>query len=92
MFNKFIWNGGNDRVQRKLMCNEFSQCGLRMVDPYTYALAQKMTWVKHLIDDGFDSMWKTIELDTLKQFHPDVDILWNSCAPECVLKSCVIPN
>ena len=36
MFYKLIWNGGNDRVQRKLMCNDFGQCGLRMVDPYIY--------------------------------------------------------
>ena len=38
IFYRFIWNGGKDRVQRKLMCNDFSHCGLRMIDPYVFAL------------------------------------------------------
>ena len=29
-----------------------------LIDPYTYALVQKMTWVKCLLDDNFVSMWK----------------------------------
>ena len=54
---KFIWNGGKDRVQRKVMCNDYNQAGLRMIDPLTSATAQKMTWVKNLLDDNFDAPW-----------------------------------
>ena len=43
IFYSFIWNGGKDRVKRRLMCNDYSLCGLRMIDPYAYSLAQKMT-------------------------------------------------
>ena len=31
IFYRFIWNGGRDRVQRKLMCNDFRHCGLKMI-------------------------------------------------------------
>ena len=87
IFYRFIWNGGKDRVQRKLMCNDYSQCGLRMIDPYAYSLAQKMTWVKNLSDKNYDSTWKTIELDFLGKFHENNMILWTSHAPEVILRS-----
>ena len=48
IFYKFIWNGGKDRVQRKLMCNDFQSCDLRMIDPHSFSIAQKMVWVKYL--------------------------------------------
>ena len=60
IFYSFIWNGGKDRVKRRLMCNDYSFCGLRMIDPYAYSLAQKMTWVKCLLDKDYDSVWKRI--------------------------------
>ena len=60
MFYKFIWNGGRDKVKRNFLCNDYSQGGLRMIDPYAFALAQKMTWVKLLFDNSFDSFWKKL--------------------------------
>ena len=85
MFYKFIWNGGNDRVKRQLMCNDFSLAGLRMIDPYTFSLAQKMSWVKMLLDDNYDSLWKTIEMSIIDNFNDKRDILWKANAPEKVL-------
>ena len=85
MFYKFIWNGGNDRVKRQRLCNEYSMCGLRMIDPYIFSLAQKMIWVKQLLDDDYDSLWKHIELSVLDQFNNMRDILWKAHAPEKVL-------
>ena len=58
--------------REKLMCNDFRHCGLKMIDPYIFALAQKMTWVK--------------KLTFLKKFHDDPNILWISHAPESILK------
>ena len=87
MFFKFIWSGGNDRVQRNFMYNEYMQCGLKMVNPYAFALAQKMTWVKALLDNNFESVWKLIELSSLEKFHGDPHILWKSYAPETILHS-----
>ena len=82
MFYKFIWNGDRDRVKRNFLCNDYSQGGLRMIDPYAFALAQKMTWVKVLFDNSFDSSWKTIEFSALDKYG---DMLWESYAPECIL-------
>ena len=87
MFFKFIWNGGKDRVQRKFICNDYTHCGLKMIDPYAFALAQKMTWVKDLLDDNFMSIWKLIELSALEKFHEDPQILWKAYAPENILQS-----
>ena len=56
-----------------------------MVDSYTFALAQQMVWVNHLLDDNYSSLWKTIEVAALADFHCDVDILWKSYAPESLL-------
>ena len=33
IFYKFIWNGGRDRVQRIVMCNDYKNAGLKMIDP-----------------------------------------------------------
>ena len=60
------------------MYNNYIQGGLKMVDPYAFAFAQKMTWVKYLLDDEFISSWKTIELSFLEKFHVDSNILWKS--------------
>ena len=56
-----------------------------MVDPYSFALAQRMVWVNHLLDDSYSSVWKTIEVTALGDFHSNVDILWKTFAPESVL-------
>ena len=69
------------------MCNDYSQCGLRMIDPYAFALAQNMFWVKCLLDDSYNSLWKSIELSFLETFHRDFNILWKSYAQESVLRS-----
>ena len=87
IFFKFIWNGGNDRVQRKVMCNDYNQAGLRMIDPLTFAIAQKMMWVKNLLDENFNAPWKFIEFACLEKINQDVLLLWKSYAPESVLKS-----
>ena len=65
------------------MCNQYEYCGLKMIDPYNFSLAQKMTWVKLLFDNQFESVWKTIELAGMDQQYGDM--LWRSYAPECVL-------
>ena len=53
-----------------------------MVDPYTFAMAQKMTWVKLLFDNKIDTVWKAIEMSALEAYG---DMLWTSYAPECIL-------
>eukprot|EP00057_Strongylocentrotus_purpuratus_P026288 XP_011680762.1 PREDICTED: uncharacterized protein LOC583642 [Strongylocentrotus purpuratus] len=82
---KFIWNGGSDRVKRRLMCNDYSLGGLKMIDPYTFSIAQKMSWVKMLLDDKYQSVWKSIEMSILNNFSSREDILWKAYAPQSIL-------
>ena len=43
IFYKFIWNGGNDRVKRDILCNDYEHAygGLRMFDLHLFSHAQK---------------------------------------------------
>ena len=82
---KFVWNGGSDRVKRNLMCNDYSLGGLKMIDPYTFSIAQKMSWVKMLLDDNYESVWKSIEMSILNNFSSREDILWKAYAPQSIL-------
>ena len=69
------------------MCNNYSDCGLNMIDPLTFANAQKMIWVKHLLDVNYIAPWKCIEFSFLHKFNDEISFLWNSFAPESILKS-----
>ena len=68
LFFNFIWSGSKDRIKRDYLCLDYSLGGLQMVDVKCFAQAQKMVWVKHLLDDKYDSMWKSIELSFLHSF------------------------
>ena len=51
------------------------QCeGLRMVDSYTSAVGLPNVWINYSLDDSFNSLWKSIEVTALADFHCDVDI------------------
>ena len=58
-----------------------------MIDPLTFANAQKMVWVKNILDVNYVAPWKDIEISFLLNFNGDVSYLWNSLAPESILKS-----
>ena len=59
--------------------------GLRIVDPYTYALAHRMVWLSIYWMTVTVVCGKQIEVAALVDFHCDVDILWKSYAPESLL-------
>ena len=52
MFYRFIWNEEETGSKEFMFCNRYEYCGLQMIDPYS--LAQKMTWVKLLLDNQFE--------------------------------------
>jgi len=85
LFFNFIWSGGKDRVKRDYLCLDYSLGGLRMVNVKCFAQAQKLIWVKYLLDDNYECIWKSIETSFLENFHTDVNILWKSHAPESLL-------
>ena len=53
---KFIWNGGNDRVKRDIICNDYDHGGLKMFDPLLFFQAQKSIWVKQLLDPNYSGI------------------------------------
>ena len=87
LFFKFVWNGGNDRVKRNIFCNDYGDGGLRMIDPLVFSQAQKLVWVKHLLDPNYSSFWKSLEISVLSDFNPDYTVLLRSDAPDSVLNT-----
>ena len=88
VFFKFIWSGGNDRVKRAFLYNDYSNGGLRMIDVAAFSQAQKMVWAKHLLDPTYSDFWKHLENTVLTKFNDnDPQLLWKTSAPDCVLNS-----
>ena len=54
-----------------------------MIDPYNFSLAQKMTWVKLLRDNQFESIWKTIESAGMDQQYGDMPCRSFICSRMC---------
>ena len=39
---KFIWNGGNGRVKRDVLCNDYEHGGLRMFNLHLFSYAENL--------------------------------------------------
>ncbi len=80
MFYKFIWNNKRDKVKREAMVCSYAEGGLDMVHVESFFKAQQNYWVKLLLDENHESVWKSIELDALKTFNDDPFLLFK-CNP-----------
>ena len=58
-----------------------------MIDPLVFSQAQKLVWVKHLLDPNYSSFWKSLEISVLSDFDPDYTVLMRSDAPDSVLNT-----
>ena len=47
-FYKFIWNG-TDRIKRDILCKEYTQGGLKMINVEAFINSLKTTWIRRLI-------------------------------------------
>ena len=57
----FIWNNKQEKVKRVILCNDYSEGGLRMIDLDTYVQAIHISWIKRLIDNkNKNANWKVI--------------------------------
>ena len=52
-----------------------------MVDIVLFAMAQKLVWIKYLIDKIYESFWGKIEIKYLNNFHPAVDLFLRARPP-----------
>ena len=50
MFYNFLWNDKGDEIKRKVMINDYSERGLKMVDIASFKRSLKATWIKKYLD------------------------------------------
>jgi hypothetical protein len=63
----FIWNGKTDTIKRTTLYNDYENGGLKSPHFQSFCRAQKLIWVRKLLDDTNWSDWKTLLLsDTEK--------------------------
>ena len=46
MFYNFLWNDKGDKIKRKVMINDYSERGLKMIDIAFFNRSLKATWIK----------------------------------------------
>ena len=58
MFFKFLWNDKGDKIKCKIMINDYSEGGLKMIDITSFNKSLKATWIKKYLDTENCSKWK----------------------------------
>ena len=56
---KFIWDNKPDKVKRTVLCQNYYNGGLQMIDIEKFVTAMKSTWVRRLLDPS-DMPWKCL--------------------------------
>ena len=64
----FIWNGKTEKIKRSTLCKNYEQGGLKMINIRSFCFAQKIFWVKKLLDDENFSKWKLLFLSQIEKF------------------------
>jgi hypothetical protein len=66
-FYKFLWNGGPDRVKREVLCKNYHEGGLKMVEITTFINSLKLSWIKRYF--GETKKWQR-PLDKIAAKYP----------------------
>ena len=61
---QFLWNG-KDKVTRRSTCGPYDSGGIRMVDYENMIKALRLSWLKKIVDDGYNCFWKLYLSDLL---------------------------
>ena len=64
----FLWNGKGDKIKRKLMINDLSVGGLKMIDICSFNKSLKTTWIKKYLDNNNKGKWKIFFDIALKNY------------------------
>ena len=54
---RFLWNG-KDKIKRNVIIQEYENAGLKMPDISSMIKANRISWVKRLLDDDSEQSWK----------------------------------
>ena len=82
---KFLWSNKKDKVKRDSMIGDYPGGGLNMVHIESFGIAQQIFWVQKLLDNRYESIWKSIELESLTAFNQDPFLLFKCNPSQCTL-------
>ena len=49
MFYNFLWDGNPDKVKRNIVCKDYSEGGMKMINVLKFEKAQKLKWLKYCV-------------------------------------------
>ena len=64
----FLWNGKGDKIKRKIMINDLSAGGLKMIDISSFNKSLKTTWIKKYLNNNNKGKWKIFFDIALKNY------------------------
>ena len=71
MFN-FIWDKKPYKIKQKVLCQNYINGGLKMIDLRKFVLSLKASWVKRMLDVENKVQWKSIYLNKLKKYGSEL--------------------
>ena len=57
LFFKFLWNGKQDRIKRKVVTKDYIKGGLKMLDVHCFVHALKLSWIRRIIKVDNSTKW-----------------------------------
>ena len=64
----FIWGGKPDKIKRTTVINSVENGGLNMIHIKSFCEAQKISWIKKLLDSNNTSDWKRLLESQMEKF------------------------
>ena len=56
LFYSFLWDNKADKINRKQICCNYNDGGLKMVNIKAYIISQKLSWIPRLINNN-NALW-----------------------------------
>ena len=69
MFYNFIWYGKRDQIKRSMLINEYTNGGLKMIDPKSFCRYLKVIWIKRLVSSN--GLWQNLIKTILTDYGSD---------------------
>ena len=66
MFN-FLWDGKPDKINRKVIIQDYSKGGLKMIEIESYINSLKTKWIKRILDKENTGQWKELYIENLNK-------------------------
>ena len=63
----FLWDGKHDKISRKVIVQNYSNGGLKMIEIESYINSLKAKWIKRLLDKQNTGQWKDLYIYELKK-------------------------